>query len=177
MPRWILSAALVALLLAAAPLYADDAEDAAVKAVEKLGGKATRDEGDPAHPVVAVNLAGVPVGDGDLKSVAALTRLKTLDLSVCLAVTDAGLKHLTGLKRLEVLNLGYSGVTDAGVKRLAALTELRTLNLAGDSVTDEGLNALAGMTKLRSLILTRTQVTDKGVAELQKALPDCKIDR
>ena len=34
------------LLLAAAPLLADDAEDQAVKAVEKLGGKVVRDDKD-----------------------------------------------------------------------------------------------------------------------------------
>jgi hypothetical protein len=103
------------LLLAAAPLYANDAEDAAAKTVKRLGGGLTSDETDPARPVVGVDLAGVAVADGDLKTLTALKQLKTLDLSVCLAVTDAGLKHLTALKRLEVLNLGYTGTTDASV--------------------------------------------------------------
>ena len=56
MPRRILSAALASLLLAAAPLYADGTEDAAAQAAEKLGGSVTRDDSDPAHPVVAVDL-------------------------------------------------------------------------------------------------------------------------
>ncbi len=60
------------LLLAAVPQYADDAEDAAVKAVEKLGGTATRDDKDPARPVVAVNPVAAPVTDTRLKDVAAL---------------------------------------------------------------------------------------------------------
>ena len=50
------------LLLTAAPLYAGDAEDAALKAVEKFGGPATGDEDDPAHPVVAVSFVGARDG-------------------------------------------------------------------------------------------------------------------
>jgi len=36
---------------------------------------------------------------------------------------------------------------------------------------------LKGLTKLETLWLEGTHVTDAGVAELQKALPDCKIKR
>ena len=145
---------LVACLLAlAAPLCADDAEGAAVKVIEKLGGTATRDEDDPARPVVTVSFVGAPVTDRGLKELAPLKHLRTLDLAVCLGVTDAGLKDVAGLKGLEELNLSYTGTTDAGLKRLAGVKGLRKLNLIGDRVTDEG------------------------VAELQKALLDCKIDR
>jgi internalin A len=169
--------ALFAVCLLAAPLYADAAEDAAVMAIKKLGGEMTRDDKDPAHPIVALSLVGVPVTDTGLKNVAALKGLKTLNLTVCLGVTDAGLKHLPGLTNLETLNLGYTGVTDKGMKRVAALKGLRTLNLSGTQVTDKGLSELAALKDLHSLILTRTSVTDEGVAELQKALPDCKIER
>jgi Leucine rich repeat len=163
-------------LLAAAPLHADDANDAAA-AFEKQGAAITRDDKDPAHPVVAVSFVGAPITDTGLKNVAALKGLKTLNLTVCLCVTDAGLKHLAGLTNLETLNLGYTGITDKGLKRLATLKSLRTLNLSGTKVTDKGLMELAALTDLHSLILARTSVTDDGVAELQKALPDCKIDR
>ena len=50
------------LLLAAVPLYADDAEDQAVKAVETLGGKVIRDDKDPAHPVVEVDSSSTTPG-------------------------------------------------------------------------------------------------------------------
>ena len=63
------------------------------------------------------------------------------------------MKELAGLKGLEELNLSYIGTTDAGRKRLAALKGLRKLNPIGDRVTDDG------------------------EADLQKALPDRKIDR
>ena len=153
MLRHTLAATSIAFLLSAAPLYADDAEDAAVKAVEKLGGSVARDDTDPNRPVVAVSFVAVPVTDRELKCLAPLKRLKTLDLAVCLGVTDAGLKELATLKRLQELNLSYTGATDAGLKRLEKLKGLLRLNLRGDRVTADG------------------------VAALQKALPDCKIDR
>ncbi|HVS34214.1 MAG TPA: hypothetical protein VMS17_01455 [Gemmataceae bacterium] len=141
-----------ALLLAAGTLYADDAEDAAVKTVERLGGTVSRDEADPAHPVVGVSLAFVPATDAQLKGLSALKRLRALDLTLSQA-TDKGMNVVAGLDGLETLYLGYTDVTDAGLKRLAELKKLRQLNLIG------------------------TQVTDEGVAEFQKALPDCKITR
>ena len=120
--------ACVAVLLVAAPLLADDAEDKSVKAVEDLGGKVVRDDKAPGKPVVQVSLAGSDVA-------------------------DAGLKDLTGLKSLQQLDLSETAVTDAGLKALAAFKELRLLRLSF------------------------TKTTDAGVADLQKALPDCKIVR
>ena len=66
-------------------------------------------------------------------------------------VTDAGLVHLTGLTKLEALNLINTDITDAGLVYLKALSGLEKLSLFG------------------------TKVTRAGVAELQKALPACRI--
>ena len=106
-------------------------EASAVKAVEKLGGKVTRDDKLPGKPVIGVNLGGLVPGK----------------------VTDAGLKELADLKQLTTLELQSSPVTDAGLKELADLKQLTSLSLY------------------------QTQVTADGVADLQKALPGCKITR
>jgi internalin A len=95
---------------------ADD-EDKAVSLVEKLGGKATRDEKAPGKPVVKVNLRGTQVTDAGLKELAALKNLTTLDLNLT-QVTDAGLKELATLKNLTTLELVYTKVTDVGLKEL-----------------------------------------------------------
>ena len=42
-------------------------------------------------------------------------------------------------------------------------------------VTDADLAHLSGLTALEELYLSDTQVTSGGVAELQKALPNCRI--
>jgi internalin A len=44
-------------------------------------------------------------------------------------------------------------------------------------VTDAGLKELSGLKSLQSVVLFGTKVTDAGVAELQKALPACRISR
>ncbi|MEZ6138939.1 MAG: hypothetical protein R3B84_00065 [Zavarzinella sp.] len=141
-----------------------------------------------------------PVTDTGLKELAGLKSLTTLDLRIT-SVTDAGLKELVELKSLTSLHLGATKVTDAGLKELAGLKSLTLLNLSGTQVTDDGLKELAGLKSLTSLGLVGTQVTDAGlkelaglksltllnlletqvtsqaVAELQKALPKCRIVR
>src|SRR5213080_2959225 len=88
------------LILSSGAARADEAS--AVKAVEKLGGKVTRDDKLPGKPVIGVNL-------GHTK------------------MTDAGLKELKHLKHLTSLNLGWSEVTDAGLKELKDLKQLTSL--------------------------------------------------
>src|SRR5262249_52007664 len=119
----------LALLLTPAAARADDAADQAVKTIEALGGKLTRDEKVPDKPGVAVNLHDSKVTDDDLKDLAGLKQLRALDLSEN-NITDAGLKHLAALPQLQTLNLRWTYVTDAGMKELAKLKGLRSLDLA-----------------------------------------------
>ena len=58
---------------------------------------------------------------------------------------------------------------------LKEFTKLVRLNLFNTQVTDAGLGHLKGMTHLQTLNLRGTKVTTTGVADLQKALPNCKI--
>ena len=51
------------------------------------------------------------------------------------------------------------------------------VNLGGAQVTDAGLKGLKDLKQLTSLNLEGTKVTADGVADLQKALPGCKITR
>ena len=50
-----------------------------------------------------------------------------------------------------------------------------SLSLIGTTITDAGLVHLKRLTRLQRLVLDFTKVTDAGVADLQKALPNCKI--
>src|SRR5437899_2450557 len=84
-------------------------EATAVKAVENLGGKVTRDDKRPGKPVIGVNLNST-------------------------GVTDAGLKELKDLKQLTSLDLTGTGVTGAGLKELADLKQFTSLSLAGTKV-------------------------------------------
>src|SRR5213082_3475982 len=109
--RTMLIGAVMLLACLSGAARADEAS--AVKAVEKLGGKVTRDDKLPGKPVIGVNLAGTQV-------------------------TDAGLKELKHLKQLTSLNLIHTPVTDAGVKELKELKQLTSLSLHGTKVTDAG---------------------------------------
>lgn len=86
-------------------------------------------------------------------------------------VTDAGLKHLAGLTRMEYLNLQGQHITDEGLRHLRGMTNLQTLSLSFSGVTDEGLKHLEGFQQLRQLHLYGTRVTPAGRAALKAKLP------
>jgi len=126
------------------------------------------------HHLEHILLQATDVSDAGLVHLKGLTSLKTLWLNKT-RVTDVGLVHLKGLTNLEILQLPQSSkITDKGLMHLAGLTNLANLDLGGTSITDAGLVHLKGLNKLEMLALPKN-ITDAGVAELQKALPDCKI--
>ena len=75
---------------------------------------------------------------------------------------------------------------DAGVRidrsignqqAVAVITNsLQEFRLKGTQITAAGLVHLKGLTNLRTLYLEYTQVNSPAVAELQKALPNCRIN-
>ncbi len=61
---------------------------------------------------------------------------------------------------------------------MSNLRGLTWLGLSGTCITDKGLHHLESLSNLRRLVLTECpNITDEGVARLQKALPNCTIDR
>ena len=123
-----------------------------------------------------LTLAGTGVTDAGLVHLRALTALEVLNLGDC-RVCDAGLIHLERLPLLRELYLYETDVTDSGLVHLKGLTSLDLLYLYGTAVTDAGLVHLKGLTNLETLMLSHTAVTDAGIADLQSALPKCKILR
>jgi len=106
-----------------------------------------------------------------------LSNLKRLSLDWC-DVTDEELEHLKGLAKLQTLDLAFNTyITDAGLVHLKGLTGLQTLDLRLTKITDSGLVHLKGLVNLQTLGLRNTKVTAAGVADLQKALPNCKIEK
>src|SRR5262249_11243962 len=127
-------------------------EEAAVKAIEKLGYRVSRDEQAPGRPVTGVVLIGPRVSDATLKVLKDLQCLQVLDLNDSL-VTDAGLKELKDLQQLRELYLRSTFVTDAGLKELKGLCRLQALGLGGTKVTDAGLKNLKDFKQLKHLDL------------------------
>ena len=86
-------------------------------------------------------------------------------------LTEADLGKVTKLK------LNSTRITDSGLKEVTKLKQLKELYLVSTKITDEGLKEVAQLKQLRSLDLSFTKSTPAGVAELQKALPKCRIER
>jgi Leucine-rich repeat (LRR) protein len=81
-------------------------------------------------------------------------------------------KELEKLTQLEWLRLDYNQLTD--LTGLEKLTQLRVLNLHYNKLTN--VKGLEKLTKLRELWLDdNPDLTKAQIAELQKALPNCKI--
>ena len=158
------------------PTNPEFGRDAAIAAIEKLGGEVGYDEESPDRPIATVRLAGTKVTEAHLVHMKGLTSLKHLELRDT-QVADAGLVHLKGLTDLQLLLLSNTQITDAGLEHLRGLTNLTFLGLVGTKVTDEGLENLNGLTALIQLDLSHTQVTEEGIEKLQEALPNCEISR
>lgn len=82
-------------------------------------------------------------------------------------VSNAGLVHLTRLKRLQELHLDNTGITNEGLSLLTGITSLQILDLKHTRINDEGLAKLKPLTGLRGLYLTRTDVTDAGLVHVK----------
>ncbi len=90
-------------------------------------------------------------------------------------ITDASLKDVAKLTQLTELEMRGQNITDEGLKEVAKLQKLTDLCLDETQITDASFFDIAKLQKLTSLSLRDTQVTKAGVAELQKALTNCKI--
>ena len=91
------------------------AENKAITAIRRLGGRVDLDEKKPGKPAVYVSLNREEgVTDAGLVHLKELAGLEELWLTET-TVTDAGLVHLKGLTRLEKLNLQQTKVGDAGL--------------------------------------------------------------
>lgn len=89
-----------------------------------------------------------------LTHLSGLTRLEVLDLSYCRNLTD--ISPLMGMTGLVELDLSRSKVTN--LRALSTLTGLRSLKLEKCNISD--LSPLAGLTQLEHLDLSNTKVTD-----------------
>ena len=103
----------------------------------------------------------------EVKELEKLTQLQKLVLQYNqLTKIPKGLENLT---QLGSLNLDHNRLTD--VKGLEKLTEL---SLGGNELTN--VKGLENLTQLRELfLLNNLDLTKAQIAELQKALPNCKI--
>jgi len=175
---------------------------AVVRAVERLGGKATvappalaaprpASPGTPpaagsagpsaglVEKIMRIDLAHTRVTDADLAALAGgagepLAAVEEIDLTHT-SVGDAGVAALGAFPAVRKLSLTLTRVGDAGLAPLASLGRLAELYLAETSLTDDAVPALERLAGLRVLVLLRTGLSDAGIARLRRALPEATI--
>ncbi len=106
--------------------------------------------------------------DEDLEHIGELHKLQVLSISQA-AVTDHGMRHLAGLRRLKQLAITDSRISDAGLRHIGELTKLDSLVLDRTQVTDDGLAHLAGLKTLAVLSLNETLVEGTGLRYVKKS--------
>jgi len=143
------------LLFVAAPVWADEAEDIAVKWAEGLGGKVTWDEKQTDKPVVGVAFnSSKLVTSESIKGIAGFPKLKKLSLFCCATIGDEALKPIKSIKTLEVLTLNNTNITDTGLEELEDMKQLKALHFSGClQISDKGLESVAKLSNLEDLSL------------------------
>ena len=132
-----------------------------------------------AKTVEFLNLMNVECTDDGLKAVAANQSVTSITVGGE-GLTDAGVGALAGAKGLEnVAITGGDKVTDAGIRELAKLPKLDTLKLLFLKIDGTGLDAFAGSKTLKTLTLYLDGLTDDGAKAIAKlpGLNDLSISR
>jgi len=68
--------------------------------------------------LISLNLCGLRLTDDALGHLRSLTRLRTLDLTYCLKITDEGVNKLAPLTTLDHLELWRTKVSEEGIRKL-----------------------------------------------------------
>jgi hypothetical protein len=92
-------------------------------------------------------------------------------------ISDEGIRYLTRFKKVRLFSFSGTGLTNAGLAHFKELTSLEVLGISCPSVSDAGLIHLHDCAALRNVYIYNSSVTDAGLADLQKAMPNCKIEQ
>ncbi|KAK1286604.1 hypothetical protein QJS10_CPB20g02019 [Acorus calamus] len=116
----------------------------------------------------ALNLAGCRgITNSALWPITGMTNLVDLDLSRCSKITDACIGHLLSISNLKKLYLSETSLTTDGVRNLSCLKSLCVLDLGGLPVTDTALFWFQELTELEHLELWGSKISNRGAAVLE----------
>lgn len=102
-----------------------------------------------------------------LEAVGQIKNLREVDIYYSKKVTDAGLRSLAGLTKLEVLNIGRVNSQGDGLASLSG-SKLKSLNVTGMKLTEAAAKAIGGFTSLEHLDLGQCEITSGMLGELTR---------
>lgn len=124
--------------------------------------------GGPSMDEGGLEFEGPSFTDADLKALPNLEKVEMLTL-VDTAVTDDGCRELLRARALVEIAIMSDKISDKTLAVLAQLPALRSLQIhRGPKIGDEGLRHLSGCIGLRELYLKETAITDKGLLAICK---------
>ena len=128
-------------------------DDNALEPIGRLGG------------LVGICLHRRPITDAGLARLGHLSELRHIDLHWCDDITDVGIKHLTGLKKVETF-FGAFGprITDASYEVFGGWDTLRQIRSGHERITDRAMEHLARCKRLTTLFVPEG-VTWRGLAQ------------
>lgn len=136
--------------------------------IRQLGGQASS-QATPNGERWYLSLDASAVADDQLQAIGASPGVSMVSLAKT-GVSDAGVRHLSGMRELNSLNLFSTKVTDAGMDAIASLDALQRLALHHTAISDTGVARFAALLELRALAMDETKVSDAGMIVLA-ALP------
>lgn len=112
----------------------------------------------------------VGIDDDGFEYLHRLTRLRHLNLNDSVRISDASLRLVKKLKRLQILCLARpsyfsrpketTGFSPAGIAQLASLSVIEKLDLSGQCITDAAAEHLGKLVWLKHLTLKECPITD-----------------
>ena len=117
-----------------------------------------------------LSIRGEGIDLKQLRVLSKLTNLEHLEVDEELILDDEAFGHLAKLTSLTSLRIGASVVTDAGLKQISALSKLEYLTISC-LATDGGLSALKPLKTLRMLQMASPSTTDEGLNNLSEKMP------
>lgn len=115
--------------------------------------------------VEEVSLADAPLDDNDLRLLADLRGLRSLNLSGA-QINDAALVHVAKCASLTKLSIAFAPITDEGIEHLSGLRNLESLTATGTHITDSAIPLLRKMPSLATVGCYKTNVSREGEASL-----------
>ncbi|XP_039373609.1 dynein regulatory complex subunit 6 isoform X5 [Mauremys reevesii] len=103
------------------------------------------------------------------------TKLRELNLTNCIHVTDASLMKIAQrCHNLAYLNMRYcESVTDTGIEALGNMTSLISIDISGTTVSDMSLAALGHTRRMKELSVSECRkITDMGIQKFCQGAKD-----